>query len=145
MGEAVRRQGPSQQRSSADDAAAADTGAVEQHAIGAEPHVVANQNATAAWLEPLVADQPVGIREGMIRGSQRAVRGNQHIAADTDAVSGIENATGVDHRAPPDDDITLAAGRLYFDECIDHHIVLDHNACSSTRVLDVGKRRDAGR
>src|ERR1700761_6850329 len=143
-GEPICRQCTSQQRRGTDNRTTADACAIQQHTICANPDVVTNVDSTAAWLKTLVADQPVRIHKSVVRGSQRAICGDQHVTADVDAVASIEDTARVDYRASPDDHVALAASRLQFDERIDNHVVLDDDTGSSTRVLDVGERRDAG-
>ena len=72
----------------ADHAAAADPRAIHQHRVGTDQHIIADANAAAARLEPLLADRPVRVRESVVGRCEGAVRGHQYVAADADAVAG---------------------------------------------------------
>src|SRR5579863_7471112 len=112
MRQAEGRQDAAEQRGSADDGAIANAGPVQQHAIGPDPYVIADNDAAAAWLEPLLTYWPIRISKRMIGRSQRAVRSDQHIATYMNAVARIQHTSGVDYRASPNYHVARPAGWL---------------------------------
>ena len=88
-------------------------------------------DAAAARLEPLRRGSAVADRRTHGWSAPGAVRRDQHVAADADAVAGVQHAAGVDHLPRPITHVAAAAGRLDLDEGVDDHVVLDDDAAAA--------------
>ena len=115
-------------RSGADHTSIAQDRAIEQYAVGANPDIVFNQNATLTGQESLLTDRSIAVMIGMIDWRERAIGGDRHLVADPDAVSGIQNTTGVDDSPRSNLNVAAAPGRLELHEAIDHRVRTNLNA-----------------
>src|ERR1035437_2439158 len=106
---AIRWDFAAHKRHGADDAAAAQDRAVQQHAVAPDPDIILDEDAALAGKKLLFADEFIFIMKGVIGRREHAIRPDADHIAHGDAVASIKHATGIDDDAFADDHVPRSA------------------------------------
>nr|WP_231596825.1 hypothetical protein [Synechococcus sp. CBW1004] len=126
-------------RTGGDDHTILQDGAIQKDTVSADPDIIANTYPPPTRKKTLLTNQLISIFKGMINGSKGTICGYGHIIANGDTISGIDNATRIDHTSTANPNCAQAASGLEFDEAINDRIFANGDQRSSRRWLNVSQ------